>query len=67
MAFSYEQFETFVHNYYKHPESGIKECKKKLKKDPTNFLYLVRIPTPSYQMLTCEACTRPTALADSAI
>jgi hypothetical protein len=41
MASKYEQFQSFTSGYEKHPEQGLKTCKKKLQKDPSNTLYLV--------------------------
>lgn len=37
----YEQYESLVDGYEKHPDQGLKATKKKLNKDPNNAVLLV--------------------------
>jgi hypothetical protein len=43
MTSKYDQLESFTSGYEKHPEQGLKTCKKRLQKDPNNTLYLVSL------------------------
>jgi hypothetical protein len=45
MPSKYEQFEALASSYEKHPDQGLKACKKKLQRDPSNVICLVRDPT----------------------
>jgi hypothetical protein len=36
-----EQFDNLVESYARNPDQGLKFCKKKLQKDPSNSTYLV--------------------------
>jgi hypothetical protein len=46
MAPKYEQYESLVGGYEKHPEQGLKATRKKLNKDPNNQVLLVRLSPP---------------------
>lgn len=41
MSNAYEVWENLVKSYPKHPDQGLKLCKKKLQKDPSNQIHLV--------------------------
>jgi len=48
----YEQYESLVDGYEKHPDQGLKATKKKLNKDPNNIVLLVgccRLPGFCFQ------------------
>jgi hypothetical protein len=61
MLSKYEQYEAVASSYEKHPDQGLKACKKKLQRDPNNVIYLVssHLPTgppESLKLISSTAC-----------
>jgi hypothetical protein len=55
----YKQYEDLASGYEKHPDQGLKTCKKKLQRDPKNVVYLVRFCLSSdtnttYKLTRCS-------------
>jgi hypothetical protein len=64
MALRLDQVQSFVAGYEKHPESGVKACEKKLKKDPQNTFYLVGlnpVASPKQELIFID-CTGSTTM-----
>jgi hypothetical protein len=69
MPSKYEQYEALASSYEKHPDQGLKACKKKLQRDPSNIIYLVSVTPALYNKNyhTHTSLARPSAFLAEAL